>query len=270
VKVVILAGGKGSRFAEETVFRPKPMIEIGGKPILWHIMMHYHAFGYSDFAIALGYKGDVIKRWFLDMAQMDGDLRVSTRTGLVERHPASVPDWSVSLVETGAETNTGGRIKALRDTIGNEPFMLTWGDGLSNVNLDALRAFHKAHGKLATVTVVRPPARFGHVRLDSTQVLDFTEKPFASEGWINGAFFVLEPEVFDFIDGPDTLFEKEPLQRLAREGQLMAYQHAGFWQCMDTLNDKQKLEAIWASGNAPWVTWDNNSWTYSSPAIAAI
>lgn len=270
MKVAILAGGQGSRFAEETVYRPKPMIEIGGKPILWHIMMHYYTYGFADFAIALGFKGSVIKRWFLDMAQMDGDLRVSTRTGEVRRFAATVPDWTVDLVETGADTNTGGRIKALKDTIGNERFMLTWGDGVSNVNLDALLSFHKAHGKLATVTVVRPPARFGHVRLESTQVAEFTEKPYASEGWINGAFFVLEPEVFDFIDGPDTLFEKEPLQRLAREGQLMAYQHAGFWQCMDTVNDKQKLQAMWESGNAPWVTWDNSKWTYSSPVIAAI
>ncbi len=270
MKVAILAGGLGSRFAEETVFRPKPMIEIGGRPILWHIMMHYYTYGYTDFAIALGYKSAVIKRWFLDMAELEGDLRVSTASGHVQRRNNPVADWTVDLVETGHDTNTGGRIKALAPTIGNERFMLTWGDGVSNVNLDALLSFHKAHGKLATMTAVRPPARFGHLSLDGNQIVDFTEKPQAAEGWINGAFFVLEPEVFDYIDGPETQFEKAPLQRLARDGQLMAYMHAGYWQCMDTLNDKQKLEQYWASGKAPWVTWDDSRCAYSSPAIAAI
>lgn len=270
VKVAILAGGFGTRFAEETEFRPKPMIEIGGRPILWHIMMHYYAYGFTDFAIALGYKANIIKRWFVDMAELEGDLRVSPHTGRVIRSPRSAPEWTVDLVDTGQTANTGGRIKALADTIGRERFMLTWGDGVSDINLNALLNFHKAHGKLATMTVVRPPARFGHVLLDGNEVVTFEEKPAAAEGWINGAFFVLEPEVFDYIDGPSTQFEKGPLQRLAREGQLMAFQHGGFWQCMDTLNDKRKLEQLWADGNAPWVTWDNVQWKYSSPAIVAI
>ncbi len=255
MKVAILAGGLGTRFAEETDFRPKPMIEIGGKPILWHIMMHYAAFGYKDFAIALGYKADYIKRWFVDMAQLAGDLSVSTRCGGIVRRHADQPDWTVDLVETGLHTNTGGRIKQLSRVIGQERFMLTWGDGVSNVDLDALLAFHKAHGKLATMTAVRPPARFGHLEIDGDQITKFDEKPQISEGWINGAFFVLEPEVFDYIDGDETQFEKAPLERLARDGQLMAYRHQDFWQCMDTLRDKKLLEKLWSQGNAPWATW---------------
>lgn len=257
MKVAILAGGYGTRFAEETVSKPKPMIEIGGRPILWHIMMHYHAYGYSDFVIALGYKAEVIKRWFVDMVDLAGDLRVMPARGQVESLGQRLPDWVVDLVDTGLEANTGGRIKALADTIGREPFMLTWGDGVSDVDLDALLRFHRAHGKLATMTAVRPPARFGHLTLDGAQVVSFEEKPAAAEGWINGAFFVLEPEVFDYIDGPHTQFEKAPLERLALDGQLMAYQHAGFWQCMDTLADKMKLEQLWATGRPPWVMKDD-------------
>jgi glucose-1-phosphate cytidylyltransferase len=249
---------------------PKPMIEIGGRPILWHIMMHYYAYGHTDFVLALGYKADVIKRWFVDMAQLEGDLRVSPHLGRVERIPRNPPEWTVDLVDTGLEANTGGRIKALADTIGRERFMLTWGDGVSDVNLNALLAFHQSHGKLATMTAVIPPARFGHLTLDGVRVVNFHEKPRAAEGWINGAFFVLEPEVFDYIDGPETQFEKAPLERLARDGQLMAFQHAGFWHCMDTLSDKLKLEQMWDAGRAPWATWDKSACKYSSPAIAAI
>ena len=256
MKVAILAGGLGTRISEETDLRPKPMIEIGGQPILWHIMMHYAAYGHRDFAIALGYKSEMIKRWFVDMAQLSGDLRVSTGRGAVERRACDLPDWSVDLVETGLHTNTGGRIRRLARTIGRERFMLTWGDGVSNVDLDALLAFHKAHGKIATMTAVRPPARFGHLQMEGDRIAEFTEKPQTAEGWINGAFFVLEPEVFDYIDGDDTQFEKAPLERLAREGQLMAYRHEDFWQCMDTLRDKRLLESIWAGGNAPWATWE--------------
>ena len=269
MKVAILAGGFGTRLAEETVSKPKPMVEIGGRPILWHIMMHYHAHGYSDFVIALGYKADVIKRWFVDMAELAGDLRVMPGRGTVERRGAELPDWAVDLVDTGLEANTGGRIKALADTIGRERFMLTWGDGVSDVDLDALLRFHQAHGKLATMTAVRPPPRFGHLTLDGSRVVSFEEKPVEAEGWINGAFFVLEPEVFDYIDGPETQFEKAPLERLARDGQLMAFQHRGFWQCMDTVADKVRLEQLWAAGQAPWVRRDREACTSSLRVIAA-
>lgn len=255
MKVAILAGGKGTRFAEETSVRPKPMIEIGGMPILWHIMMHYYSYGYRDFTVALGYKGDVIKRWFVERANVGGSLRINPATGEIIRKGSDLPNWDLHLYETGLETNTGGRIKALGPVMGNSTFMLTWGDGVSNVDLHALVNYHKSHGKLATMTVVRPPARFGQVVLDGDQITDFKEKPKHGDGWINGAFFVLEPEVVDYIDGPDTLFEKEPLERLAAEGQLMAYKHEGFWQCMDALRDKILLEDIWASKKAPWANW---------------
>lgn len=255
MKVAILAGGLGTRFAEETDSKPKPMIEIGGRPILWHIMMHYSTYGFDEFVIALGYKARYIKKYMTEYAQLEGDLRVRTRTGEVSRSIPAGPDWSVELVDTGLDTNTGGRIKRLGDTIGNERFMLTWGDGVSDINLHKLLAFHESHGKLATLTAVRPPARFGHLEMDGDRIVEFSEKPQTSEGWINGAFFVLEPQVFDYIEGDDTLFEKEPLERLARDGQLMAYRHESFWQCMDALRDKKRLEEIWASGNVPWKSW---------------
>ncbi|MFV2038381.1 MAG: glucose-1-phosphate cytidylyltransferase, partial [Paracoccaceae bacterium] len=237
MKVALLAGGWGTRISEETQHKPKPMVEIGGRPLLWHIMMHYHAYGFSDFSIALGYKGDAIKRWLVEMAQLEGNLNVTTRNGRVLSLDDDLPDWSVDLIETGLYTNTGGRIKRLAQNIGRERFMLTWGDGVSNVDLHELLAFHKSHGKLATMTAVRPPARFGHLELSGNHVTQFSEKPQAAEGWINGAFFVLEPEVFDYIAGDDIQFEKEPLEQLAHDGQLMAYFHEGFWQCMDTLRD---------------------------------
>ncbi|RMF98382.1 MAG: glucose-1-phosphate cytidylyltransferase [Gammaproteobacteria bacterium] len=255
MKVGILAGGFGTRLAEETELRPKPMVEIGGRPILWHIMMHYAHYGYRDFAIALGYKGEYIKRWFADFGALEGSVTVRTRTGEVINHDRSVPDWNVDLVETGLHTLTGGRIKRLKPWLGDGTFMLTWGDGVSDVDLDALLRFHRAHGRLATMTAVRPPARYGHLDFDGDRVLQFTEKPQTSEGWINGAFFVLEPGVFDYIDGDDTMWEHEPLERLAADGQLMAYRHTSFWQCMDTLREKHLLEKLWASGEAPWKTW---------------
>ncbi len=257
MKVGILAGGYGTRLAEETEIRPKPMVEIGPKPILWHIMMHYYHYGHREFAIALGYKGDFIKRWARDMVQLDGHMRVHTATGEVEVGESNQPNWVVDLVETGLTTLTGGRIKRLGPWLGNETFMLTWGDGVSDVDLDKLVAFHKSHGKLATMTAVRPAARYGHLEFDGDQIISFEEKPQTSEGWINGAFFVLEPEVLDYIDGDDVMFEHAPLERLAADGQLMAYKHEAFWQCMDTLREKQILQKMWDSGNPPWKTWSD-------------
>jgi glucose-1-phosphate cytidylyltransferase len=256
MKVGILAGGVGSRLAEETVAKPKPMVEIGNQPILWHIMKHYSHHGIDDFVVALGYKGECIKRWMVDYASLASDLTVRSRDGSVEMHDRDCEDWTVSLVDTGQPTNTGGRIKRLQSHLGDDTFMLTWGDGVSNVDLDALLAFHRSHGKLATMTAVRPPARFGHLEIDGDRISEFSEKPQAGEGWINGAFFVLEPGIFDYIDGDDTQWEREPLENLAKDGELMAYRHYGFWQCMDTLRDKVLLEQLWADGSAPWKAWD--------------
>ena len=256
MKTAILAGGLGSRLAEETEARPKPMVEIGGMPILWHIMRYYAHFGFKDFAVALGYKGDYVKRYATDFAALSGNVRIDYSRRAVDYDASNEMDgWSLSLLETGADTNTGGRIKRLKEVIGNERFFLTWGDGVSDVNLNDLLAFHKAHGKLATLTAVRPPARFGHLEIHGDQISVFDEKPQAGEGWINGAFFVIEPEVFDYIEGDATQFEKEPLSNLAKDGQLMAYKHAGFWQCMDTIRDKKLLERYWESGKAPWKVW---------------
>lgn len=254
MKVAILAGGKGTRLAEETEIRPKPMVSIGGRPILWHIMSHYAHFGHKDFFIALGYKGEVIKRYMVDHGSLQGDLRVDLGRGTVENQANGFKelDWVINLVETGEETMTGGRIKRLAPHIGNERFMLTWGDGVSDIDLDQLLAFHKNHGKLATVTAVRPPARYGRMDMEGDRVVRFAEKPQLSEGWINGAFFVLEPQIFDYIDSDSTQWEKEPMERLAAEGQLMAYRHDSFWQCMDTLREKHILEELWQSGKAPW------------------
>lgn len=257
MKVAILAGGVGSRLSEETEIKPKPMVEIGGMPILWHIMMHYAHYGYKDFVVALGYKAEVIKRYFVDLCSLSNDLTVKTRSGDVLRHNNNLsPDWTVDLADTGLRTQTGGRIKRLQPLVGNSTFMLTWGDGVSNVDLHKLLAFHKSHGRLATVTAVRPPARFGHMVFKGDRVVEFSEKPQASEGWINGAFFVLEPEIFDYIEGDKTHWEKEPMEKLAADGQLMAYKHADYWQCMDTLRDKSHLEQLWQAGNPPWRTWE--------------
>ena len=255
MKVGILAGGLGTRLAEETEVLPKPMVEIGDKPILWHIMRHYAHFGLSDFVVALGYKGEVIKRYMVEYCSIASDLTVSLGDGTVEVHDGERDDWRVELIDTGFSTATGGRIKRLEPYLGDETFMLTWGDGVSNLDLDDLLAFHRSHGRLATVTAVRPPARFGHMEIDGSVVREFSEKPQTGEGWINGAFFVLEPGVFDYIDGDDTQWELEPLQRLAKDGQLAAYRYSGFWQCMDTLRDKKLLERLWESGDAPWKVW---------------
>ena len=258
MKVGILAGGLGSRLAEETESKPKPMVEIGGRPILWHIMKYYAHFGFADFVVALGYKGELIKRWMLDYAALMTDLSVSlkaNRVTSIENGANGVDDWHVALVDTGQGSATGGRIKRLAPHLGEGTFMLTWGDGLSTVDLKALLEFHRGHGKLATLTAVRPPARFGRIELDGDQIVEFSEKPQTGEGWINGAFFVLEPRVFDYIDGDSTQFEREPLERLAAEGQLMAYRHHDFWQCMDTIRDKKLLEELWLS-KPPWKVWD--------------
>jgi glucose-1-phosphate cytidylyltransferase len=255
MKVVILAGGFGTRLAEETVKIPKPMVEIGGRPIIWHIMMHYSHFGFNDFLIALGYKGEVIKEYMLHYCSMHCNLTVNLRNGKVIMHNELKIDWVVNLIDTGYNTMTGGRVKRLAPYIGDKPFMLTYGDGVSNINLNNLLSFHQSHGKLATITAVRPSARFGYLELDDNKVSEFSEKVHTKEGWINGGFFVLEPEVLNFIKDDDTVFEKEPLQNLAKSGQLMAYQHDSFWQCMDTLREKNLLESMWQSGNAPWAMW---------------
>jgi len=261
VKVAILAGGLGSRMGGETELRPKPMIEIGGRPILWHIMRYYASFGHRDFVVALGHRGDVIRRYATDFAALEGGhLRIDYDRRALEQLPGAaeawpMQGWTLELRETGTGTNTGGRIRRLRETIGRERFMLTWGDGVADVDLDALLAFHRAHGRLVTMTAVRPPARFGHLDLDGELIVGFHEKPARAEGWINGAFFVCEPGIFDYIEGDATQFEAEPLQRLAREGELMAFRHEGFWQCMDTPRDRDLLEALWAGGRAPWKIW---------------
>jgi glucose-1-phosphate cytidylyltransferase len=255
VKVAILAGGLGSRLSEETEVKPKPMVEIGGKPMLWHIMMYYSQFGFNDFVIALGYKGEVIKKYMVDYCALNSNLSVCFRTGKITMTQRQTCNWNVELIDTGTDTQTGGRIKRLEQFLGNETFMLTWGDGVSNVDLDKLLAFHRGHGKLATLTAVRPTARFGHLDTDGDRVVEFSEKPQTREGWINGAFFVLEPGVFKYIDGDPTHWEREPMEQLAADKELMAYRHSSFWQCMDTLREKKLLEAMWESGKAPWKIW---------------
>lgn len=255
MKVAILAGGAGTRLIEETMMKPKAMVEIGGQSILWHIMMHYSHFGFNEFVIALGYKGEYIKRWMQEYCDSNRSITVKTGTGEVVCHHKSEKNWTVHLVDTGHETLTGDRIKRLAPWLGDQTFMLTWCDGVSDVNLGALLKFHRSHGRLATLTAVRPPTRFGHLVLEGDRVTQFKEKPRITEYWINGAFFVLEPGVFEYIEGDNTQWERDPLERLARDGQLMAYRHTGFWQCMDTLHEKLLLERLWKSGKAPWKTW---------------
>jgi glucose-1-phosphate cytidylyltransferase len=255
MKVGILAGGVGSRLAEETEIRPKPMVEVGGRPILWHIMKYYESFDFNEFVVALGYKGEYIKKYMVDYCHLYNDVTVHQGQGRIEVHDGPRDDWTAKLIDTGQTTNTGGRIKRLQPYLGDETFMLTWGDGVSDVDLRKLLEFHKSHGKLATLTAVRPTARFGRLELDGNQIAEFSEKPQTGEGWINGAFFVLEPGIFDYIAGDETQWEKEPLEELAKDGQLMAYLHEGFWQCMDTLREKQLLQSMWDGGDAPWKVW---------------
>jgi len=255
MKTVILAGGLGTRLSEETVSRPKPMVEIGGMPILWHIMKMYAEAGLNEFIIALGYRGEVIKSFFLDYCRLRNGLTVDLARGDVHVHDGHRDDWKVHLIDTGLETQVGGRLKRLGDWVSDGTFMMTYGDGVAELDLAEVLAFHRRHGRLATLTAVRPPARFGALELGDDLVASFAEKPQTGEGWINGGFFVLEPEVLDYIDGDDTVFEHEPLQRLAREGQLAAYRHEGFWQCMDTLRDVRLLNALWDQQRAPWAVW---------------
>lgn len=252
MKVVILAGGLGTRLAEETTVRPKPMVLIGDRPILWHIMNRYHRFGFKEFVVALGYLGDAIKEYFLNYYYLRQDLTIDLSSGETEVPRGGEEDWRVHLVDTGSRTQTGGRVKRLRERLGDETFMMTYGDGVADLDIGALVEFHKKHGRIATITAVRPPARFGGLSFDGDRVLEFTEKPQIGEGWINGGFFVLEPRVMDYIDSDETIFEREPLERLAAEGELMAYRHEGFWQCMDTLRDVRLLNELWDSGKAPW------------------
>ncbi len=257
MKVAILAGGHGTRLVEETEVRPKPMVEIGGRPILWHIMMHYSHYDLNEFVIALGYKGEYIKSWMKEIRTLHGNMTVKTSTDevIVHNENEEMPDWTIDLVDTGIKTQTGGRIKQLAPWLGDQTFMLTWGDGVSNVNINNLLEFHRSHGKLATMTAVRPPARYGYLEFNGDVVKKFSEKSQTAEGWINGAFFVLEPEVFNYIDNDDTVWEREPLERLAKEEQLVAYRHTSFWQCMDTLREKHLLEELWQSGKPPWKCW---------------
>ena len=255
MKVVILAGGLGTRLSEETSVRPKPMVEVGGRPMLWHIMHLYASHGITEFVVALGYKAEMVRQYFLDYHAVARDVTVRLADGAVTAHGAARENWTLHLIDTGLETQTGGRIRRVREWIGNEPFCLTYGDGVSDIDITALIAFHRNHGRLATVTAVRPPARFGGLELHGDTVHAFAEKNQTSEGWINGGFFVLQPEVLDYIGGDSTLWEREPLERLAREGQLRAMRHEGFWQPMDTLRDLRLLESLWASGSPPWKTW---------------
>lgn len=254
-KVVILAGGFGTRLAEKSDVIPKPMVEIGGRPILWHIMKHYAHYGCNEFFIALGYKGDVIKRYFMDYYALNGNITVNLANGGLEMDEGKNEDWVVHLIDTGLNTNTGGRLKRLGSWLGDETFMLSYGDGVCDIDLHSLLQFHRSHGRLATVSAVRPPARFGGLIFDGDIVTEFTEKPLMGEGWINGGFMVFEPGIFNYLEGDDSSLEANALESLVVEGQLAAYRHDRFWQCMDTLRDVRLLEKAWQNGKAPWKVW---------------
>lgn len=256
MKAVILAGGLGSRLSEETVAKPKPMVEIGGKPILWHIMHIFSAYGVNEFVIALGYRGEVIKEYFLNFFALNNNISVDLASGKTTIHEGNQPRWKVHMVDTGQLTMTGGRLRRLKHWLGDEEtFMLTYGDGVADVDIRALLRFHESHGKLATVTTVRPPARFGSIVFDGQRVSEFSEKPQTGEGWINGGFFVLNRKVLDYIDGDESIWERGPMEHIARDGQLMAFRHEGFWQPMDTLREKKLLDDLWLAGTAPWKVW---------------
>jgi glucose-1-phosphate cytidylyltransferase len=255
MKVIILAGGRGTRLSEETSVRPKPMVAIGGKPILWHIMKIYSSFGYNDFIIACGYKGEIIKEYFDNYLTHSSDFMIDLSDGTRTVYNNPVDNWRIGMIDTGDDTMTGGRILRLRHWIADRPFMVTYGDGVGDVNINALVDFHRSHGKLATVTAVHPPARFGGLELDGDEVVEFSEKSQTGEGWINGGFFVFEPGILSYLTNDATILERDPMERIALEGQLRAYRHEGFWHPMDTLRDRNMLEECWANGSAPWKVW---------------
>ena len=252
MKVVILAGGFGTRLSEYTESIPKPMVAVGGKPILWHIMSTYAKFGYKDFYIALGYKAEVIKEYFLNYQTLNSDFIIDLSNSKIVAHQQDKIDWKVTLVDTGLNSMTGGRVKRIQDFIGDEPFLLTYGDGVADIDINALVKFHKNHGKMVTVSAVHPSARFGELDINNDVVTSFKEKPQTTQGWINGGYFVVNPDFFDLIEGDDSILEKEPLEQATQIGELMAYQHDGFWQCMDTKRDRDHLEELWVGGSAPW------------------
>ena len=252
MKVIILAGGFGTRLSEYTESIPKPMVAVGGKPILWHIMNTYAKFEHKDFYVALGYKAEAIKEYFLNYRTLNSDFTVDLSNGGIVAHQQDIVDWKVTLVDTGLNSMTGGRVRRIQDFIGNETFLLTYGDGVADVDLDALIKFHKSHKKMVTVSAVHPSARFGELDINNNVVTSFKEKPQVTQGWINGGYFVIEPKFFDLIEGDDTILEKEPLEKVAQMGELMSYQHDGFWQCMDTKRDRDLLESLWETDNAPW------------------
>lgn len=256
MQTIILAGGLGTRLAEETEIRPKPLIEIGHQPILWHILKHYSHYGHHEFFIALGYKGEMIKRYFLDYSNLSGQLTIDMKNGQVISDQSNCEPWLVHLVDTGQKTNTGGRVKRLSQFLEKEAFLITYGDGVSNINLDDLLDFHRSQKKIVTITAVRPPARFGGLEFDGDLVKKFSEKPQTGEGWINGGFMVCEPELLDIIKNDFSSLEADVLDYLASINQIAAYRHFGFWQCMDTLRDKKLLEQLWQEGNAPWKMWE--------------
>ena len=252
MKVIILAGGFGTRLSEYTESIPKPMVTIGGRPILWHIMNTYAYYGHKDFHLALGYKAEVIKEYFLNYSSLDSDFSVDLKNGRVTLHQPSNLDWNVTLVHTGSNSMTGGRVRRLKSYIGDETFLMTYGDGVANIDINELVKFHKQHGKMVTVSAVHPAARFGELQINNGVVESFKEKPQVNQGWINGGYFVMEPSFFELIEGDHTILEKEPLERAAELGELMAYQHHGYWQCMDTKRDRDHLEDLWQTGEAPW------------------
>jgi len=253
MKVIILAGGFGIRLSEYTESIPKPMVTIGGRPILWHIMKHFASYECKDFYLALGYKAELVKEYFLNYRSLNSDFTVSLDSGDVRHHLTDPVDWQVTMVDTGQQSMTGGRVKRMQSFIGNERFLLTYGDGLSNVDLNDLIKFHESHGKMVTVTAVHPSARFGELDIQDGQVISFKEKPQTGQGWINGGFFVVEPEFFDLIEGDQSILEQKPLEKASAAGQLMAYSHKGYWQCMDTKRDRDTLEELWNMGNPPWL-----------------
>lgn len=255
MKVAILAGGLGTRLAEETEFKPKPMVEIGGYPILWHIMKIYASQGFNEFFVALGYKGEVIKRYFQDYYSLNGNMTIDLSTGKTEIKNRELENWKIHLIETGQNTMTGGRIKRLAPFLKDSTFMVTYGDGVSDVNIKELLEFHRSHGKLATVTAVNPPARYGELLFNEDSTVNFKEKPKTRETWINGGFLVFEPQVLDYLTDDNSVMEKDALENLAHDGQLVGYKHSGFWQCTDTIYDKQQLERLWQTENPPWKIW---------------